>query len=142
MILDIDKAKEAVAALEEAKAKCSAAGATLTTSRFRLTLTAEDNAITVLLQMIRREIAKAEYRAKPIAIGDTVLVCSLFNTHHSVGKILCVGPKIVRLLGHERTEFRVDTGRWNSPCLASHYWIDEDDLHRIKRDLVPKKRQK
>ncbi len=143
MIVNIEKAKEAVAAIGEARAKCEAAGLSITASRFRLTLSREDDAFVAISNIAKQDLARAERRAMPIAVGDTVRVRSIFNEVDEHAKILCVGCKLVKLVrNRKRTNFRLDTGRWNSPISGSNIWIDEDDLYRIRRDLMPKKRKR
>lgn len=143
MIVDIEKAKEAVTAIEEARAKCEAAGLSITASRFRLTLSREDDAFVVISNLAKQDLARAEHRAMPIAVGDTVRVRSIFNEVDEHAKILCVGCKIVKLVrNRKRVNFRLDTGRWSSPISGSNIWIDEDDLYRIRRDLMPKRRKR
>lgn len=143
MIADIEKAREAAAAILRAREKCTEAGVTVTATAFRLALSREDDALIVCANLVKAEIERAERRAKPIAVGDLVRVRSVHNEVDRFEKILCVGSKLVKLVHlHKRTNYRLDTGYWNAPLHGSNCWIDADDLYRIRRDLMKKERSK
>mgnify|MGYP000249256417 CR=1 FL=1 len=139
MTTDIEKAREAVAAILQAREKCIEAGVPITATAFRHALSREDDAFIICANLVKVEITRAEHRAKPIAVGDLVRVRSVYNEVDRFEKILCVGSRLVKLVRlYRRANYRLDTGFWNSPSHGSNCWIDPDDLYRIRRDLMKK----
>ena len=143
MTANIEKAREAVAAILQAREKCIEAGVPITATDFRHALSREDDALIICANLVKAEIARAEHRSKPIAVGDLVRVRSVYNEVDRFEKILCVGSKLVKLVHqHKRATYKLDTGYWNSPSRQWICWIDPDDLHRIRRDLMKKEKKR
>ena len=86
-----------------------------------------------LVSLVKRELAFAIRQGRPIAIGETVDVCSMAIADHgkrTAAKVKSVGQKNC-LVGTRR--YRLCDG-W--ACNGAMAQIEPDDLVRIQRDLV------
>lgn len=126
---DIEKARNALDALNAAKAACDAAGIP---SRCRTFSNSDESAFDVLVATAAEMLRYAERAAMPLAFGDTVEVC------HYTGKkwivaVKSIGPKM--LTTDDGKRYRVSDG---GGC-EGYARIADADLARIKRDLVGKR---
>jgi hypothetical protein len=126
---DIEKARNALDALNAAKAACDAAGIT---SRCRTFANSDESAFDVLAATAAEMLRYAERAAMPLAFGDTVEVRHYTGKKWSVA-VKSIGPKMLTTADGER--YRVSDGGGG----GGYARIADADLARIKRDLVRKR---
>ena len=126
---NIAKARKALAALVAAKDACDAANITSKITVFDRT----ESVLDVLAIAARERIESEERRAQPLSFGDVVKVLVPYSGKHEFIGVVSVGPKNIMLEGNDRYRLSDGVGR------EGYARIREEDLFRIKRDLVGKR---